>query len=143
MSLIAGISPRSLAFQQNEAGNIDGFVMDGLPFMSLRKLPLAATPSFNYALLGFSFLVFLAVLLRRCYQRAAIRLQAAAGPGRDQRRFPGGPANLLVVIVGAIVIAILQDALFGGIPLLFKAWLVLPIVATIAGLYLGGVPGVA
>jgi hypothetical protein len=34
------------------------------------------------------------------------------------------------------VISIVQDQLFGGIPLLFKLWLVLPIVATLAGLYL-------
>ncbi len=136
VSLISGISPPLMAFQENEAGEITGFVLDGLPFMSLRKLPLAATPSFNFALLGFSMLVFLAVVLRRWYQRSAIRLQTTPDRAATNAAFWASAANLLVVIVGAIVISILQDELFGGIPLLFKAWLVLPIVATIAGLYL-------
>ncbi len=90
-------------------------------------------------------LVFLAVVLRRWYQRSAIRLQTTPDRSATNAAFWASAANLLVVIVGAIVISILQDELFGGIPLLFKAWLVLPIVATIAGLYLAvpDVPGVA
>jgi CubicO group peptidase (beta-lactamase class C family) len=136
VSLISGISPPLLAFQENEAGEITGFVLDGLPFMSLRKLPLAATPSFNFVLLGLSLLVFLGVVLRRWYQRSAIRLQAPPDRAATNAAFWASAANLLVVIVGAIVIAILQDKLFGGIPFLFKAWLVLPIIATLAGLYL-------
>ena len=45
-------------------------------------------------------------------------------------------ANLLVVITAAVVLAIVKDQLFTGIPLLFKAWLIVPIIALIAGLYL-------
>ena len=81
ISLIAGISPRLLAFQESPQGEISGFVMEGLPFMSLRKLPAYATPNFNFALLGLSFLVFLLVLLRRFFQRAAIRALPAADRG--------------------------------------------------------------
>jgi hypothetical protein len=38
-------------------------------------------------------------------------------------------------VAGGIVISIVMDKLFMGIPLLFKLWLVLPIVATLAGIY--------
>jgi CubicO group peptidase (beta-lactamase class C family) len=136
MSLISGISPPKLAFQENDGGEITGFVLDGLPFMSLRKLPLVATPTFNFALLGFSLLVFLAVALRRFYQRATLRLEPLPEQAANSAAFRASAANLLTVIVGLVVLTIVQDELFGGIPLLVKLWLVLPIIATIAGLYL-------
>ncbi|MGA8204338.1 MAG: serine hydrolase domain-containing protein [Woeseiaceae bacterium] len=136
ISLVAGISPRLLAFQQDDSGAITGFVMDGLPFMSLRKLPMYATPNFNLSLLGLSMLVFLLVALRRWYQRAAIRTLAPADKSAVNAGFYAAAANLLVVIAGVIVISIEKDSLFTGIPLLFKLWLILPIIATVAGLYL-------
>lgn len=135
VSLRPGISPRLIAFQENGSGEITGFVMEGLPFMSLRKLPLVATPAFNYSLLGLSLLVLLGVLLRRFYQRAAIR--ALPGPDRAAHNalLYAAAANWLVVVCGAVVISIVADEIFSNIPLLFKLWLVLPIVATLAGLY--------
>jgi hypothetical protein len=42
----------------------------------------------------------------------------------------------LAIVIGAVVLTIVQDQLFSGIPLAFKLWLLLPIVATLAGLYL-------
>lgn len=136
MPLIAGISPRLLAFQEDENGAVTGFVMDGLPFMSLRKLPLHATPLFNFALLGFSFLAFLAALLWRYYRRKDIRALPAAERAAVNAAAYAAAANVLVAIAGVIVIAIVEDRLFSEIPLLFKTWLILPIVATLAGLYL-------
>jgi hypothetical protein len=50
--------------------------------------------------------------------------------------FLAAGANLLVVITAVIVLTIVKDTLFTGIPLLFKIWLVVPILATVAGLYL-------
>ena len=136
ISLISGISPQHVAFQENDDGDITGFVMDGLPFMSLRKLPLAATPALNFALLGLALLVFLGVAAGRWYRRSLIRSQPSADRAAINAAFVAAAANLLVVISAVIVLAIVQDALFGGIPLLFKLWLVVPIVATVAGLYL-------
>jgi hypothetical protein len=136
VSLIAGFIPRLLAFQENDDGDITGFVLDGLPFMSLRKLPVYATPNFNFALLGFSMLVLLAVLLRRYYQRTAIRALPAADRTAVNAAVYAAAANLLVLVAGAIVLSIVMDRLFMEIPLLFKLWLMLPIVATVAGIYL-------
>lgn len=136
ISLIAGISPPALAFQEDADGRITGFVMDGLPFMSLRKLPLAATPNFNFSLLGLALLIFLAVLARRWYQRANIRAQSPADRAAIRAAVYASAANLLVVVSGLVVLTIVMDSLFGGIPLLLKLWLVLPIVAVLVSLYL-------
>jgi len=136
ISLVAGISPRLLAFQENPQGEITGFVMEGLPFMSLRKLPFQATPNFNLTLLGFSFLVFLGVLARRFYQRAAIRTLPARDRSAVRASVLAAAANWLALIAGVVVISIVQDRMFSEMPFLLKAWLVLPIVATVAGLFL-------
>lgn len=136
VSLISGISPAYVAFQENDDGEVTGFVMDGLPFMSLRRLPLVATPTFNFALLGFSMLVFVAVAAGRWYRRAVVRQAPAADRTAVNGAFYAAAANLLVVIAGAVVMLIVQDKLFAGIPTLFKVWLLAPIIATAAGLYL-------
>lgn len=134
--LVAGISPALLAFQEDEHGVVNGFVMDGLPFMSLRKLPFYSTPPFNLGLLGLSLLVFLGVVAGRWYQRAAVRQRLPADRAAINAEVGASAANLLVVITGAIVLSIVKDELFTGIPLLFKLWLIVPIIATLAGLYL-------
>jgi CubicO group peptidase (beta-lactamase class C family) len=136
VSLIAGISPRQVAFQENDDGEISGFVMDGLPFMSLRRLPFVATPAFNYSLLALSMLAFVAVVAGRWYQRAAIRSKPTADRAAINTASLAAVANLLVAITGVIVLAVVQDVLFTEIPTLFKLWLVMPIIATAAGLYL-------
>jgi CubicO group peptidase (beta-lactamase class C family) len=136
IALIGGFSPRLLAFQENADGKVTGMVIDGLPFMSLRKLPVYDTAPFNLGLLGFALLVFLGVLLRRYYQRAAIRGMRAADRSALSAATWAAAANWLVLVVGGIVIAIVADQMFTRIPLLFKLWLVLPIVATLAGVYL-------
>ena len=136
VSLVPGISPRLLAFQENGQGEVTGFVMDGLPFMSLRKLAVYATPNFNYMLLGFSMLVFLGVLLRRFYQRAAIRSMHVMDRSAVRAAVYTSAANWLVLIVGAIVMTVAGGSLFSEIPLSFKLWLVLPVIATVMGIYL-------
>jgi hypothetical protein len=136
MPFLDGFSPRLLAFQEDDAGNVTGFVIDGLPFMSLRRLPVYATPAFNFVLLALSLLVFVATLLRRFYQRREI----AVFPARDRAALNAAScaagANLVVVIAAGIVLAMVGDRLFIEIPLLFKLWLVLPILAVLVNLYL-------
>jgi CubicO group peptidase (beta-lactamase class C family) len=136
ISLVPGISPRLVAFQENGQGEVTGFVMEGLPFMSLRKLQAWETPNFNFALLGFAFLVFLGVLLRRFFQRSAIKAMPVSDRGAIRAAVFTSAANWLVVILGVIVISIVKDQMFTHIPLLFKLWLVVPIVAFLAGIYL-------
>lgn len=128
--------PRLIAFQENEAGEITGFIIDGLPFMSLRKMPAYATANFNFTLLGISMLVFLGVLLRRFYQRAMIRQLPTADRSAVKAAVYAAAANWFVLISGAIVISLVEDSLFRGIPLAVKLWLIFPILACVAALYL-------
>lgn len=136
VSLMPGISPRLIAFQENDQGAITGFVMEGLPFMSLRKLPGYATGNFNFTFLGLAMLIFLGVLLRRFFQRRELKALPAADRTALSAATYASAANVLVFVVGAIVLTAVGDKLFGGIPLLFKLWLILPIIAFLAGLYL-------
>lgn len=136
VGLAPGISPRLIAFQENDQGAITGFIMDGLPFMSLRKLPAHATGNFNFTFLGLAMLVFLGVLLRRFFQRRELKALPAADRSALGAATLASAANVLVFVVGAIVLTVVADQLFGSIPLLFKLWLVLPILAFLAGLYL-------
>jgi CubicO group peptidase (beta-lactamase class C family) len=136
LSLIAGISPRLIAFQENDAGVITGFVMDGLPFMSLYKAPAYDTASFNFTLLGLSLLVFLGFVLRRFFQRREFKSFPTADRVALSSALYTSVAHLLVVVVGAVVVSIVMDSLISGFPPLFKLWLILPIVATVCSFYL-------
>ncbi len=136
LSIIQGLAPRLLAFQENEAGEITGFTLDGLPFMSLRKLPVYFTTSFNMGLLGLSMLIFLLVLLRRFYQRAANASLGAGDRSTVRAAVLTATSNWLVMILFGLVMVLVGDQLQGGIPTLVKIWLILPIIATLAGLYL-------
>ncbi|MDH4054750.1 MAG: beta-lactamase family protein [Gammaproteobacteria bacterium] len=136
MSLIAGISPRLVAFQENEAGAITGFVMDGLPFMSARKLSVIETANFNYSLLGLSLVILLAVALRRWFQRRELALLGPAERVAFNASFYAAAAHLLTVIVGITIVSIIADNLINGFPLSFKVWLIMPIIATLSSIYL-------
>lgn len=135
VSLVAGISPRQIAFQEDGSGAITGFVMDGLSFMSLRKLAFYETPSFNFSLLGVSLLVLLGFVLRRFFQRREIATFEPPDRSAIQAAFYASAAHLAVAAVGAVVLSIVMDDLFGGLTTMFKAWLILPIIATLATLY--------
>ena len=45
-------------------------------------------------------------------------------------------ANILALVIGGVVLAVVADTLFNHIPLAFKLWLVTPVIAFLAGLYL-------
>ncbi len=136
VSLNSRFKVRLVAFQENDQGQITGFVMDGLPFMSLRKLPVFASPGFNWSLLGLSMLIFLVVLLRRFFQRSMFSSMQGADQSALQASFYTAAANWLVIITALVVLALVGDRLGMEIPLLLKLWLVLPIVAGISGLLL-------
>ena len=136
LALIAGISPRLLAFQENEAGAVTGFVMDGLPFMSARRLSVLESAGFNFSLLGLSLTILLSVALRRWFQRRELALLPAADRTAFNASFYAAALHLLTLVVGVIVVSIVAENLINGFPLIFKAWLVMPIISTLASLYL-------
>ena len=105
ISLIAGISPRQIAFQEDENGAVTGFVMDGLAFMSLRRLPAYETPSFNFTLLGVALLILLGFALRRFFQRREIAAFSEPDRAAVRAAFYTAAAHLLVVVLGVVVVS--------------------------------------
>jgi hypothetical protein len=87
-------------------------------------------------LLGLPILVFLSVLLRGFFQRKQIKALPAPDRGAIRAAVLASGANWLVLIAGAIVITAIQDSMYSEIPLLLKLWLVLPIIAVLAGVFL-------
>jgi len=124
-----------IAFQENADGDVTGFVAEGLPFMSTFKASAHQTSSFNLTLLGLSLLAFVGVWLRYLYRRGEFAALPAADKSARRSSLVVASANLLTVIVGGVVVAALGMKLFGEIPWSFKAWLLLPLIAFIAGFY--------
>jgi len=124
-----------VAFQENDAGDITGFVVDFAPFVSMYKVPLLENAGINKMLLFLSFLAFIGVFLKRLYQRTAYHLLQGAEKTAARASFLVASSNLMVLVIGALVIMSAGSGLFIEIPLSFKIWLVFPILAVLAGLY--------
>tara|TARA_R110002110_G_scaffold412299_1_gene638122 strand:+ start:33936 stop:35849 length:1914 start_codon:yes stop_codon:yes gene_type:complete len=136
VSLLAGMAPRLVAFQEDASGDVTGLVLDGLPFMSTRKLPVFETPGFNFTLLGLSVLVFIAVLARRFYQRREIRAWPAADRKLLRVAVVTSGMQLLTLVSGVVLVSAVLEQMFIGIPLSFKLWLWLPILTSLCTLWL-------
>lgn len=124
-----------LAFQENDRGEITGLVLDGMPFMSTFKAPFYYTGSFNYAFLGLSMVIFLGVMVRLVYQWSAFRSLAGINKKAAKAAIIVAATNILSILMGGIVMMIVGSQMFSEIPLLFKLWLILPVMVTLAGLY--------
>ena len=135
VALSPRFSPRRIAFQEGTDGAITGMVLDGLPFMSMYKSPAYANTGVNAFFLVLSVLVFIGVLLRLAYQWSAFR--GMSGPDRSATLASVyvAASNLLFLIVAVLVVSIYRMDLFNNLPFVFKAMLVLPILAFVAGLY--------
>jgi CubicO group peptidase (beta-lactamase class C family) len=124
-----------LAFQEDANGQITGFQAEGLPFMSTYKASLPQTPGFNLSLLALSMLAFIAVWLRFFYRRAEFSQPENGGRAARRASLLLAGTNLLTVVVGAIVLVLVSDQLMSSVPVAIKVWLVLPVLAFVAGLY--------
>ncbi|MBL4838098.1 MAG: beta-lactamase family protein [Kordiimonadaceae bacterium] len=124
-----------IAFQEDANGTITGFIYDGMPFMSTYKAPFYFTSSFQYSLLGFSFFVFVGVLLGRFFQRQAYKARTGAEKTVARASVIIASANVLTVIFGIIMVTAVGSQLGASIPTAFTLWLWLPIITTVLGFY--------
>lgn len=124
-----------VAFQENEEGKITGLVMEMIPFMSTYKAPFYYTTSFNYLFLALSFLIFIGVMLRLAYQWAEFKALTGASKKVARAAVLAAGANILTVVLLAVVMIAVGDRMLSEIPGLFKLWLFLPIISALAGLY--------
>ena len=135
IALSERFSPRLLAFQEDEDGSIKGMVIDGLPFMTLFKSPACYNSTMNFFLLGLSIIVFIGVLLRLAYQWSALRAMPEADRSAARASVYVAVSNLVFLVVALLVVSSYGTELFNGLPFAFKAMLVLPIIAFVAGLF--------
>jgi len=124
-----------VAFQENEAGRITGFVVDGFHVMQFYRAPLWESAVFNSTLLGLSMLVFGGVFLRLGYQWRRHVRQAPAEKRASRASIAVAAANLLFALLVVLALSGGQQALMYEVPLSLKIALVFPILGTVAGLY--------
>ncbi|PCI54628.1 MAG: serine hydrolase [Alphaproteobacteria bacterium] len=129
------ISKDKIAFQEDDQGKITGFVLDGLPFMSTFKAPFHFTGSFNFLFLGISILIFVGVMLRLAYQWSGYKALSGSNKKAARSAIIVACTNLFTLVLGGIMLILVGGGMFSEIPQLFKIWLILPIIATLAGLY--------
>ncbi len=127
-------SDRRVAFQQNEKGEITGFVRDGLAVESTYKGRFYETASFTFILLGVSLLVFIFVLIRTAYQWREYRSQAKGQKAAFAASITLSATNLLFIVTASVAL-ITAPNIMSAIPGLFKFSLVFPILAALAALY--------
>ncbi len=125
-----------VAFQENDQGDIIGYVQDGLSIISMYKAGGQTSQAFNFGFLGLAVIVFLAVLLRYLYQRDRLRALQAADKSANRAAALAAASHLWVLIFGGIVVVAVGDQFMARIPLLFKLWLIFPIIASLASFYL-------
>lgn len=131
-----GMSPRLIAFQENAAGDVTGFILDEWPFMSLRKKPAYETMRVQKAMMIVCLVTFLGMVLRALLQHSTASQRSA-----NERRATRVALATIAAHGGVLLAAIwvmqgLVGQLRAEIPLSFKLVLVLPIVATVASLIL-------
>jgi len=131
-----GMNPRLVAFQEDDDGRVTGFVMDEMPFMSLRRKSAYETMEVQKPLLAVSFLVFIAVLLRAFYQRRSVIQLSSQERTSLRAAVHASAAHILVLLTGIWVIESVVPRLRVQVPLSFKLALILPIAASTASLWL-------
>ncbi|MBL4803161.1 MAG: beta-lactamase family protein [Emcibacter sp.] len=124
-----------MAFQENNQGEITGFVMDGMPFMSTYKAHFYQSVGLQYSFLGLSILVFVGVLLRLAYQWSAFRTLTGAEKTAARASIVTAGVNLATLILLGIVMMAVGDQMFSEIPFLFKAWLLMPFIVVLVAIY--------
>ncbi len=124
-----------IAFQEDEDGEITGFVIDGTGVMQFYKAPFYETALFLGMATGLSLIVFIGVLLRLAYQRA--RYKALAKPEKNAFR-----ASVLVAVLNLLFLVFVGTGISGGLqaltynlPFLLKFSLVFSTLATLAAFY--------
>jgi len=123
-----------IAFGEDKDGNIQDLFLDMAPFMAASRTPATAAPLFGLLLPGFSFFMFLTVWIGWLYRRKEFKTMT--GGERMAIRLSLGTSglNLFFLVMMGMILATFQTELFSDIPFVFKAALLLPNLAAIAGL---------
>ena len=117
----------TIAFGEDENGNIQDLFVDGLPFMGLSRAPALESPLFKMLLPVVSLLLLLTALVGWLYRRKEFKTMPA--PERTAIRLSLATAsmNILFVILLVVIISVYQFEIFETIPTVLKVSLILPI----------------
>jgi len=125
---------RQIVFQENDFGEVTGFIKDGFATSQWYKTTFYSTLSFLLLIVLGSVIVFIAVLLRRAYQGVVYKTL----PPKEKTAFRASvlvsSANLIFLLLLGIALVTARN-LMNEIPWLLKFSLIFPMLALLATLY--------
>lgn len=124
---------KRIVFQQNDNGEITGYINDGLAAVQMYKAPFHATFSFVLLLVP-SLIVFAAVMLRRAYQGVAYKALPAPEKNAFRASLAVAGSNWLFLLLFVVPLLTMSDLAY-AIPGVVKFSLIFPIIALLAALY--------
>lgn len=124
-----------IAFQENDSGEITGYVLDGLQVMRFYRAPFYETKGFTVTVLALAIIASLLVLVRLVYQWARFRGLPRADKRAESTSILWAVSTLLFVVPSAIGLSAGMPELFYAIPLSLKVGLVFTLLASAAALY--------
>ncbi len=124
-----------IAFQEDEAGNIVSFVVDGMGITQMYRAPFYETATFTNMLLGFCIIVFVGVFLRLAYQWSRYRALEPPEKRAYRASLLVATANIAFFVFLAVAMSGGQQALMYAVPTSLKIALVFPMLASVAALY--------
>ena len=120
-----------IAFQENETGEVTGFVIDGTGVMQLYKAPFYETADFFTLLIGLSGAVFIGVFLRLAYQWGRVKALSKPEKSAFYASIIVASCNILFFCIVALGVSGGQQALMYELSNSLK---VAPIFSTLAAL---------
>ena len=125
------------AFKENKQGKIIGYALNGLSmFPSIKIQSLFFLKAFNFFFLVLSIVVFVFVFLRFLYQRRLIKDLPTKEKIAFRAALIASLSHLWVVLFGLITMMSVGSQLVEHIPTMLKFWLVFPIIASLASIFL-------
>jgi len=124
-----------IAFQEDDTGQVNSFVVDGLGVKQFYRAPFYETGPFTGLFIGLSLVVFIGVFLRLAYQWSGFRSLQGFEKNSFRASIAVAAFSLLFFIFAGLAVSGGTQALMYAIPTLLKISLIFPILATIAGLY--------
>ncbi len=122
-------------FQENDSGEITGYVFDGMGVMQFYPAAFYETKGYITTVVVLSLLVFIGVVVRVCLQWTRYRGLEGAAKKAYNATLTVSFANILFFVFIGLTLAGGMQALFYSIPGTLKLALVFPILALLATLY--------
>lgn len=125
------------AFKEDENGQLNRLVFDGLGVMELYKAPFYETANFIIGVLILSGIIFVSVFIRLAYQWASFRALESQEKRITITSMVLAFCNIAFFALFALTLTLDMKALMYEVPVMLKVALIFPMLATPAALYHG------